>query len=243
VRYTGYVDYARNCSSGAFENAWMLTHACDQIDHDPAFPRGGSFHPDRAYTFVGPAAGFVPGPVQPFEAGGSPLESIRRWKVPVPGTTGPVTCEFEEPVVTAILNPLGQGCLTSPGPGQYAFADLFVSAACGSAVSPTPGTVSFLSMGIGSWTNPTVYPGIEVLRWSAGDYRWFDPCTGVQQSEVFFGVTTLGGFQADQHLSTGPGQPLPLSFIDQCNSILVPGSAVTRNIPFVSDHLISLNLP
>ena len=35
VRFTGYVDYALNCSTNSFEHAWMLTHSCDSIDHSP----------------------------------------------------------------------------------------------------------------------------------------------------------------------------------------------------------------
>ena len=54
IRYTGYVDYALDCSGGMQEFAWMLTHACDMIDHAPGFPRAGVFHPDRTYSFIGP---------------------------------------------------------------------------------------------------------------------------------------------------------------------------------------------
>ena len=69
VRFTGFVDYARSCADNLYEHAWMLTHQCDQIDHAPGFPRAGVFHPDRPYTFVGPAAGFIVDPIQPIEAG------------------------------------------------------------------------------------------------------------------------------------------------------------------------------
>jgi len=76
AHFTGYVDFAQDCSitpAGTFEHAWMLTHACDALDHHAGFPRNGVFHPDRSYSFVAPAAGFVPGAIQPTE--GTPIAS------------------------------------------------------------------------------------------------------------------------------------------------------------------------
>lgn len=244
VRFTGYVDYARNCGTNLIETAWMLTHSCDAIDHDLGFPRGGNFHPDRAYTFVGPAAGFAPGPLQPTEAGGTGFESLRRWKVPVPGTTGPVTCEFEEPVATAAMSAQNALCLCGPGANpQYYLASLFIAGSCGTTVQSLAGALPYTSMGIGAWTNPNAYPGIEALRWNTGFYSYSDPCIGVVTTEFFFGATTIGGFPATQYLSSGPGAPLPQTFVDQCNSMLFPGSLPVHNVPFQSDHIFSLNLP
>ncbi len=243
VRFTGYVDYARNCTSGLWKTAWMLSHVCDRIDHAPGFPRAGVFHPDRSYSFVGPAASFVPGPLQPTEGGASAFEDVRRLLYPVPGTTGPIMCEFEERIQHQ-LQPLQQLC-ECPGTGnpppQWLLAGLFISGVCGTSVT-TPGgpfLPGFLSMGIGMWTDPTTFPGVEVLRWNCGGYDYFDPCDVVMQQEVFFGVTTLQGYPANQVLCPGVGPPLPLCFIDQSNSLR---SGVTvMNIPYVSDHIINLN--
>ena len=107
MRYTGYMDVVRSCASPAVpQYAWMLTHACDLIDHVPGFPRGGVFHPDRSYTFVGPSAGFVPGPLQPGASGTNSIEGIRKLR-PIPGTTA-VQCEYEEPLNLQVLAPIAQ---------------------------------------------------------------------------------------------------------------------------------------
>lgn len=247
VRFTGYLDYARNCAiaTNVTQSAWMLTHACDFIDHAPGFPRAGVFHPGMAYTFVGPAAGFVVAPVVATEGTpGSPFEAVRRMLYPPLGTTGPIRCEFEERFAHS-LTPTTTFCLCSAGPPlapQWLFGPLAGGGSCGTTIS-TPGgpfLPGYLSMGIGSWTIPGVYPGAEDLRWNVGNYDYTEGCTGVLQNEVFFGVTTIGGYPAVQ-LNTGtPGLPLPPCFIDQSNSITT-GGATLMNVPYVSDHIINLN--
>jgi hypothetical protein len=244
VRFTGYVDYARACGATAFQNAWMLTHACDMFDHHPLFPRAGAFHPDRSYTFVGPSAGFAIGPLQPIEAGGGPFEDVRRLNLPVPGTTLPLTCEYEEGIMFGITPQVQQcPCATGPALTQFVHSDLMLSGACGTAIStlpPGPFLPGYFSMGIGSWTIPGVYPGVERLRWNVADYDYTDPCTGVLVPEVFFGVTTFDGYPAFQVLTGVPGGPLPPHFIDQANSLRMFGGTV-MNEPFFSDHILNLN--
>lgn len=247
ARFTGYVDYATRCGAAAapYQHAWMITHACDVIDHAPGFPRAGAFHPDRAYTFVGPAAGFVPAPIVPIEGTpGSLFEAVRRRLLPLPGTTLPTMCDFEEPA-NHILTVLNQLCLC-PGllaPMQYMIGNLTIAGACGTTVT-TPGgpfLPGFVSMGIGSWTIAGTYPGVERLRWNAGNYDYTDPCPPLTRREVFFGVTTLGGYPATQLLAGGPAGPLPLTFIDQSNSLRPASGATTMNVPYVSDHILNLN--
>jgi hypothetical protein len=247
VRFTGYLDYALDCSNNVFQNAWMLTHACDFIDHHSGFPRAGAFHPDRSYSFVGPAAGFVPAPLLPIEGTpGSPFEDVRRLRYPVPGTTGPIHCEFEERIQFSLL-PQSQFCLCGlPGTQQWNLANLFLTGVCGTSIVTTGGPFlpGFLSMGIGSWTFPATYPGVEDLRWNTGGHDYVDPCTGVVQPEVFFGVTTIGGDPAFELTSGGPGAPLPPFFIDQANSERFAGgvlSGTVMNVPYASDHILSLN--
>jgi hypothetical protein len=241
VRFTGYLDYAQDCGTDVFEEAWMLTHSCDFIDHHPGFPRAGAFHPERAYTFVGPAAGFVPGPVQPIEvAAGSPFEDVRRLNLP-PLTA---TCEYEERI-TFSINPFQQFCLCGQSATpQYSLASLSLNGTCGtSVISPgVPFLPGFLSMGIGMWTIPAVYPGVERLRWNTGGYDYVDPCAAIGDHEVFFGVTTLGGYPAIQLLTPGPGVALPLCFVDQANSLRADGTTL-MNEPYVSDHILNLNHP
>ncbi|MFT5049397.1 MAG: hypothetical protein ACI8QZ_000790 [Chlamydiales bacterium] len=248
VRYTGYIDMAIPCQTvpGTVSNrsfSWMLTHACDQIDHNPAFPRGGSFHPDRSYSFVGPAAGFIPTALQPIEIGTSSLDAIRR----VDLSTSTPMCQFEEQIDFGI-QPLQEFCLCSgpvPGSQQWVVSDFVLGGACGTSIASggqfLPG---FFSMAIGTWTDPTTYPGVEGLRWNYAGNDYVDPCVGLQRSEAFYGVTTLRGNPAFTipSIAGTASVPLPLTFIDQCNA-LRSGNTV-MNVPWKkSDHFLNLNLP
>jgi hypothetical protein len=248
VRFTGYIDYAQNCgiAPAFYQHAWMLNHSCDFVDHHAGFPRAGAFHPDRAYTFVGPAAGFVPGPLQPTEGTpGSPFEALRRRNFPPLGAVGPVTCDFEERMQFSLL-PIQQLCLCGPAAAlpQYMIGNLTIFGTCGTTVT-TPGIPylpGFISMGIGSWTIPGVYPGVEVVRWNTGGYDFTDPCPPLTRREVFYGATTIGGYPAFQLSSIGPPMPLPTTFIDQANSLTPPnGTGTVMNVPYVSDHILNLN--
>ena len=242
VRYTGYVDYALDCAGGLQEFAWMLTHACDLIDHAPGFPRAGVFHPDRTYTFVGPAAGFVVTPLLTPESGSGTLEAVRRIGR-LPGTTTDF-CEFEERGQN-VLTLINEFCLCGPAAGltQFALSDLSITGSCGTTVTTLGGPFlpGFMSQAIGAWTDPTVFPGKEELRWNCGGYAYGDPCIGIVRDEVFFGVTTNGGWPAKQILTGGPfGVALPLLFIDQGNSLR--GNLGTRmNKPYRSNHILNLN--
>jgi hypothetical protein len=246
AHFTGYLDYARDCTNGTFSTAWMLTHTCDFIDHAPGFPRGGTFHPDRAYTFVGPGAGFVPGPIQPIEGGGAALEDSRR--IQLPGILPPVgaaQCAFEEPLLAGSLTPQLQFCLctSSSGPNQWVQSDLFLASGCGTVLQAIPGWFppGFLSMGIGNWTNPLVYPGQEVVRWTVGGYDDFAPCLVTSRPQVFYGASTIGGFPAFEIYAGGVGQALPSTFVDQCDSLQPQTQAVIMNVRFISDHVLNLN--
>jgi hypothetical protein len=241
VRYTGYVDYALDCTGGLREFAWMLTHACDRFDHVAGFPRAGSFHKEYSYTFVGPAAGFSVSPTVPLESGGGTLEAVRRIDR-APGSTVDI-CQFEEQIQHG-LAPMNLLCPCSipGGTPQFAYSDLSVSGTCGSTLTNTGSALlpGFVTMGIGAWADPLVYPGGEVLRWNTGSYLYDDPCTGITRDEVFFGVSTFGGWSPTQLLSTGPGLPLPVIFIDQGNS-LQGNLGTTMNRPYRSDHILNLN--
>jgi len=242
VRYTGYVDYAFDCGTNAFQFAWMLTHACDFFDHGPGFPRSGVFHPDRSYTIVGPALGFVPAALQPIEGGATAFESLRRLRYPPAPATAPIFCEAEERAFHN-LNPLGQFCQCGTSlTAQFNQANLLMNGSCGTQVVTTgvPFIPGFFSMGIGAWTTPGVYPGQENLRWNAGGYDDFDPCTGVNIPGMYYGVTTLNGDPAFQLNTSTPSLPLPLTFVDQANSIRAGGGPV-RNTPFLSDLILNMN--
>jgi len=242
VRYTGYIDYAFNCSTGTWEFAWMLNHACDRIDHHPAYPRGGAFHPKRSYNFVGPAAGFVITSALPPEVGSTGFEAVRRIDLPYAGVV-PI-CYFEEPIQSDLLLRL-ERCICGPAtaPNQYAYSDLRITGTCGTLVlSTSMFPKGFLSKAIGAWTDPTVFPGEEELRWNMGGYEYGD-CTGITRPEAFFGVTTMKGWIALQITSTLPPITLPLTFVDQSNAIKFPATTSTLNIAYLSDHVINLNFP
>lgn len=245
TRFTGYLDYTQDCSTpgGPSQFAWMLTHACDAIDHHAGFQRAGVFHPDRSYTFVGPSAGFVPGPIQPTEGTSfSAYESVRQ-RITTSVSPAMIQCTFEEPV-THTLTPQQQVCFCgAPGSSQFLIADLNVQSACGTAMrNPPSGPLlpGFVSMGLGSWTNPNVYPGQQALRWSVGGYDVIDACTGASVHHVYFGVTTLGGYQAFELVGGNPGNPLPPVFLDQASSQR-PNGTPTMNTPFTSYYLMGLN--
>jgi hypothetical protein len=241
VRFSGYIDYALDCGTGAFEYAWMLNHDCDRLDHASGFPRSGNFHPDRSYTFVGPAAFFTASTAVPVEAGVSTFEAVRRLDLPVPGTMG--LCYFEEPLTNTQVNPLQQGCLCplSATPTQYVSSDLRVFGSCGTMSFPIATfPYRFLSKALGGWTNPASYPGVEDLRWNTGGYTYTD-CTGVTTNELFMGVTTLGGFTAFQVTTAGPGAPLPLTFVDQGNALRYPALTPLKNTPYVTNRFLNLN--
>ena len=95
-------------------------------------------------------------------------------------------------------------------------------------------------MGLGSWTNPNVYPGVQALRWNIGAYDFTDVCAGVMSHEVYYGVTTLGGFPAIQLAGGMPGGPLPPVFIDQGSAHNAFGVPV-MNRPYQSLHFVALN--
>jgi hypothetical protein len=239
VRFTGYVDYARNCGSsgGPTQRAWMLTHACDAIDHAPGGPRAGAYHPNRFYSFVGPAAGFVPGLGTGVEAGAGGVDALRRWDAPVL----PARCNAEEPILNASIMPNANLCLCGTGPGLWYEGWLSATSAGGSTVGPFPGSDPFRSFPIGAWSNPAVFPGVEEVRWNAGEELFVD-CTGVGRQEPYFGVTTHNGYPAFTINASTPPMPLPTMFIDQANSVLLPAGVAIRNVPFRSDHVLNLNL-
>jgi hypothetical protein len=237
VRFTGYIDYAQDCSipGGLTERAWMLTHACDAIDHVAGFPRGGTYHPDRFYTFLGPRLGFVVGAGSTLESGPSALEAIRSWDA----LALPARCQHEEPLIFGNFSPSASVCMCGIGPPLWYEAFFNAAGAFGATVNPFLGSDPFRSFPIGMWTNPSAYPGPEEVRWNTNHLDYVE-CTGVSRQEYYFGVTTAGGF-APFSLTPGVG-PLPNIFVDQSNSVILPANVATRNRPYRSDHILNLNL-
>lgn len=236
VRFTGYVDYAHDCGTTLNEHAWMLTHACDSIDHAAGFPRSGVYHSNRYYSIVGPALGFVPGAGATMEMGPIGQECIRKWDA----LALPARCTTEEPLLFGNINPNTTTCMCGTGPSNWYEGQLQLAGGFGSTVTPFFGSDPFRSFPVGQWTNPLTFPGVEELRWNCNEAQW-NPCTSASRQEYFFGVTTCGGFPAFTFNATTPPTLLPPNFIDQSNSVVLPANFATRNRPYRSDHIVNLN--
>ena len=60
----------------------------------------------------------------------------------------------------------------------------------------------------------------------------------------FFGVSTFRGFPANRIDCAGLiGPPLPLTFVDQGNSLGFPGFVPILNFKYVTDITLNFNLP
>jgi hypothetical protein len=236
VRFTGYVDYANKCGTTITQRAWMLTHACDAIDHAPGFPRAGTFHPNRYYTFVGPALGFVIGAGSTLEAGGAGVECLRRWDA----SALPARCALEEPLITAAITANTMTCMCGTGPSNWYQGQLFAAGGSGSVVNTFAGADPFRSFPVGKWTVAAIYPGPEEVRWNCNEAQFID-CTGVGRNEYYYGVTTAGGWAPYSINTSSPSMPLPTTFVDQSNSVVLPANFATRNVQFRSDHILNLN--
>jgi hypothetical protein len=237
VHFSGYIDYAFNCANNTWEHAWMLAHTCDRIEHAPGFPRAGFFHPDWEYTFVGPGAGFNVGVAPTLENGGSSFEALRSWDL----TVMPPRCRFEEPMQQFSINTQQTSCLCGTGPGQWHEALMFGAGQWGSSFAPIPGSQTFLSMAVGSWTNPLVYPGQTEVRWNTSYVSYIDGCVGPPKAEYFYGATTTTSNFPFQ-VQGGGFTPLPQQFVDMANQKRIPPNVNMRNTPVWSDHVLNLNL-
>lgn len=236
VHSSGYVDNGVQCGTGVESFAWMLTHGCDAVDHVAGYPRGGTYHPERSYTFVGSSAGFLPGPIQPAEGGGGLTEGVRRILVAGPD------CLYDERL-DHFMQPLFETCLCAAGStNQWAVNQLQLGSSCGTSVfmgGGFPNLPGMVSMGIGRWTDRDTFSGLEVVRWNAAEAAWFDPCTGINSIEILYGVTTLKGFDARDISAAGVGGPLPPIFVDQATNVRPVGP--TFNIPRSADRVLTLN--
>lgn len=246
--YYGYLDYARDCSTGAWESALVLYHGCDAFVHDPLISsRPGTFHPSTTYALVGPST--VTNPFVPVSlpAGGGPLffEGIR-------DTIDLVTlaCESRERLQAGNIVPLGNACACSfaLAPPQTTARYMDGVSFCGSdfrSVNLFPFLPWFevMSISIGSWSNGSSYPGPEAAWVEEGLFLHTEACSlsGTPQAyaEVKVGATTEGGYLAAIGLVVGD------KFTDLVNNFSAAlGSPITP--PFVGNvmpslHLISVN--
>lgn len=246
VHFTGYVDYAMDCVTGAFTSAGALGHEVDSVDHFAGFPRSGTFHATRSYDFVWPAAGFTPEtlafwPPSPYAMSGTlrPLD----WSV-LPASSQIEI--YESPITDAniVKLPGEQFCLggSSAGFSTYPIYLDATSGACGYRVAGAGGARTILCRSIGSWTDPDVFPGAELLFLARGNLNLTDPCRPRSRSEYFSGVMTQRGFAPRSITRTGIGGSIFSNMIDLGNEVgLPPAMAVSRNFKYITDFIVNVN--
>jgi len=257
--YYGYVDYARDCDSGAFASSIVLFHNCDEFIHDPFLSSTpGVFHPGVTYALVAPsttANPFVAGNAMAFQG---PLISEAVRTIPVGGNF----CLNEEPIAQGSLTALGEGCACVFGltPKQVTARRLLGAGICNGAggipsrflsldLSPAFPWLDVITSSIGRWTTNASYPGQEVAWVDEGAFLYHDSCAAgpgnpANYAELHYGASTEHGFP----VVPSEGGPAPVTrFVDlgSNDSLAVPGPL---KLPLVGNvmptrHLIYVNVP
>lgn len=239
VYFSGYIDYALDCTNNTWRVAWMLSHECDGVHHAPGTARPApatGYHAKRSFSIVGPAAGFVVSASNPVISNGPVVQGALRQN----NWAAPTICTFEEPVTGGNLVPFSDVCFcNTAAAGQYNMGSLFASGACGSQVAPSPlGNLN--QKRLGGWTNPSVFPGVETLLFDFGWADYADGCIGTLSSEWFEGVETIGGFPAVEFT----GLPLGRQFEDLMSCNAAPSAPVPLiGAPHFVNYILNLNLP
>jgi hypothetical protein len=240
--FSGYIDYALDCATNTWQVAFVLSHECDSIHHQPGFSRpapAGGLHPTRSFSIVCPGvtfAPFVPAAGNPRSDGAITAEALRwnNWAAPAPQA-----CSFEEPANGGFFAQ-NEFCSCVPtGPAQYISTNVDAVSVCGSQAVPSP-VGPFMQKRIGGWTAAASYPGIEYALFDFGWLAYRNGCSATNTQEWFEGGETVGGYPAVSFAGT----PLDPEFEDLGSSnasTTVP--AVRIGAPHVSNYLLYLNLP
>jgi len=239
VYFSGHIDYALDCATGAWSVAFAITHGCDAIHHQPGTARPGVFHASRSFSIVGPGSTFVPMSVSPLMSDGPVQgEGLRRnnW-------TAALTCEFEQGAGGGFFATTPQHCLCTPGgPPQFIPTMVDVRGQCNSHAISNTAFGPFQQMRIGSWTSATAFPGQEFALFDFGYLNYIDGCPAppFTSLEWFEGGETIGGFPAVDLA----GAPMPPEFEDlgSCNASTT-NPAIKIGGQHVSNKLMYLNLP
>jgi hypothetical protein len=240
VYFSGYIDYALDCATGAWQVAMMLSHECDSIHHAAGTARpapAGGFHPTRSFTIVAPGATFVPSVTGPMSDGSVTAEAIRwnNW-APAPAPL----CTFEEPVNGGFF---AQNqfcfCTTASASPQYISTLVDVVSTCGSQATPSP-IGPFMQKRIGGWTAAASFPGLEFVLFDFGFLNYRNGCTALGTQEWFEGGETIGGYPA--HGFTGLTLAPEFEDLGSCNNSTI-NPAVKIGAPHVSNFMMYLNLP
>ena len=199
----------------------------------------------RTYNWVAPAAGFIVDPLIP-NAGGPVLnEGIRNNDFSLPLPT--VTCETEQPVVQGQFDAFTADCPCDDGISlnQWSTCRLFAVSSCGTVTSSVPNDVwdGLMSKGIGTWTDPTVYPGRESLHLQQGFFEYEDACGAPINRYFMKGVHTQNGWEPFRFIGTTL-VPVSDRFIDLGSAIPLSATPFTPAVGrrFLSDRMIAVNV-
>lgn len=248
--YYGYVDYSRDCSTGAWSHALVLYHNCYRFVHNSALSATpGAFHPGRTFALVSPdtaANPFVPNIILP---GPAPLlgEAMRSVNTAAAGF-----CLAEEKMIQGAFIPQVTGCACplSFQPPMNSANRFDGSAACGGGfmslnVYPTVPWVHLMTTSLGHWSNASSYPGPEFASVAEGLLVYRDACIGPanQSFDIFYGSLTNFGYG---FVPTQPLAPPSQNFLDLASnySVLLTSPLVLPAVGKVAptDHMIYVNL-
>lgn len=228
--FYGYIDYALNCTTGAWESSIVLFHGCDAFTHDPFYSCApGSFHPNLEFAIVGPhttAAPFVPSPV-PTPTGVMLEEAMRSTWEPLPGM-----CLAEEKIVQGDVLATYTGCFCGGTTPMNTSVAVQGSGSCGGRFStlnawPTVPWYDLVTTGIGRWSTATTYPGPEAASVAEGVFLYGTDgacsASGALETsvDIFYGGITQNGFT----VVPPAGVILTQNFYDLASnySVVLPG--------------------
>ncbi|HYC76432.1 MAG TPA: hypothetical protein VEI02_02285 [Planctomycetota bacterium] len=254
AHFSGHIDYVNYCGTTLWEAAIVLTHLCSYEVHGPfslrplPLPAG---LPARTYHFVAPS-NFVFGP------GPNPSGTVFGDAARESRLLGGYACHTENPIVQGQLNDVFQDCYCSlpgsPGPTNFRHQNLAFTSInnCGIASFaqsvPIPGLLptGMRFQVIGSWTYAVggpVYPGNTTVGCYNGVLVANSLCVAPVGFNPFHGVTgvgTVGGWGAISYTMPAPAFPM-FEAIDLQNILTLPNLTPGLGVPFVADHVWSLN--
>jgi len=239
VYFTGYVDYAFDCTANTWSVSFALSHECDGIHHAPGTVRPApatGFHPGRSFTIVGPGSTFVALPTTTAQSNGTITQQAIRWNN---WNTAVPLCSFEEPASGSLAASNAFCFCTTSGGAQYVATNITASSTCGSAISPSAAGM-FLQKRIGRWNNAAQFPGVQFVLFDFGYLSAVNGCTGTTSLEWFEGTETIRGYLAYDFA----GVPLGSQFEDLGSSNTSTSSAAIRiGAPHVVDCVLNFCMP
>ena len=262
----GYLDWAQNCQTGQFSNVSVLFNNCDDFishpalsDH-PALP--GGFNPGSYRALVAPdnpIQSFDPTVIASPRSGPLFAEAVRN----VNNAFAPGFCTYEEELAGGTHQLLGTACMCplALAPAAQSAVHIDGIGTCPDATG-VPSTFSSLQVwnpaigfkwfemietSLGTWTDPSIYPGRESVMPTEGFVVYHDSCAAVvggtpaDTLDFMYGAKTSNGFQVI------PNPDLPgantQNFLDLASNyseagVFLPMMGSVRP----TDHLIYVNM-